>query len=287
MKKLPDIVEWSKGKLDFSGGAIVMGILNVTPDSFSDGGQFLDIDRAVTHGVEMAQQGAAIIDIGPESTRPGSESVSIDDQIKRAVPVIEKLSQKINIPISIDTKDSEVAGAAIEAGASIINDITALADDGMARLAVDKQVPVILMHMQGTPQTMQAAPQYHDVVTEVLEFLMERAKTAEAAGILPEHIFFDPGIGFGKTTKHNLQLLNRTELFCDIGYRVLVGTSRKRFIGQLTGKDNPTDRIFGTAATAALAVEKGASIIRAHDVAEMTDVVKLINAIKKADTFAN
>ncbi|MBL7214436.1 MAG: dihydropteroate synthase [Phycisphaerae bacterium] len=261
-----------------------MGILNVTPDSFSDGGQFLDIDRAVAHGIEMAQQGAAILDIGPESTRPGSESISKDEQIKRAVPVIKKLSQQVQIPISIDTQNLDVAKAAIEAGASIINDISALVDERMAQLAVEKQVPVILMHMQGTPQTMQTEPHYDDVVTEVVEYLMERAKFAENAGIQAECIFIDPGIGFGKTTKHNLQLLNRMELFCDIGYRVLVGTSRKRFIGQLTGKDVPADRIFGTAATVALSIEKGVSIVRVHDVAEMADVVKLTNAIKRADT---
>ena len=287
MKKLSDIVQWPSGKLDFSGGAIIMGILNITPDSFSDGGQFLDIDNAVARGVEMFRQGAVIIDIGPESTRPGSESVLIDEQIKRAVPVIEKLAQQIDIPISIDTKDPDVAKAAIEAGASIINDITALANDNMTQLAVEKQVPVILMHMLGTPQTMQADPQYEDVATEVLEYLMERAKSAENAGVRSERIFIDPGIGFGKTTKHNLQLLNRLDLLCDLGYRILVGTSRKRFIGELTGRDTPADRIFGTAATVALAVEKGASIIRVHDVAEMVDVVKLANAIKRADSFSD
>ena len=287
MKKLPAILEWPSGGLDFSGGAIVMGILNITPDSFSDGGQFLDVDKAVTHGIQMFRQGAAIIDIGPESTRPGSEPVPISEQIKRAVPVIEKLSQQIEIPISIDTKDPDVAKAAIEAGASIINDITALADDNMAQLAVEKQVPVILMHMFGTPQTMQTNPQYDDVVDEVLQYLAERAKKAENAGVQHERIFIDPGIGFGKTTKHNLQLLNRIEMFCDIGYRVLVGTSRKRFIGELTGKNTPSERIYGTAATVAIAVEKGVSIIRVHDVAEMTDVVKLTNAIREADAFGD
>ena len=282
-RKLPDVVEWPKGKLDFSDGCLVMGILNVTPDSFSDGGQFVDIDKAVAHGIEMTRQGAAIIDIGPESTRPGSQAVSKEEQIKRAVPVIEKLSQQIDIPISIDTKDPDVAWAAVEAGASIINDITALADDEMAQLAVKYEVPVILMHMQGTPQTMQADPHYDDVVTEVIEYLMERAKSAEEAGIKPEHIFIDPGIGFGKTTAHNLQMLNRLDLLCDLGYRVLVGTSRKRFIGELTGRDKAADRIFGTAATVAWAIAKGASIVRVHDVIQIADVVKVTNAICRAD----
>ena len=289
MKKLPDIVEWPTGKLDFSSGCLVMGILNVTPDSFSDGGRFLDIDKAVAYGLEMAQQGAAIIDIGPESTRPGSESVSAAEQIKRAVPVIKKLSQQTKIPISIDTQNPDVALAAIEAGASIINDITALADERMTQIAAKYEVPVILMHMQGTPQTMQADPHYEDVVAEVAEYLMKRAKSAEQAGLKappppppPQRIFLDPGIGFGKTTCHNLQLLNRLDLLCDLGYRLLVGASRKRFIGQLTGKDTSADRIFGTAATVALAIEKGASMVRVHDVAEMVDVVKLANAIKRA-----
>ncbi|MEN8128056.1 MAG: dihydropteroate synthase [Planctomycetota bacterium] len=279
MKIFPGILEWPTGKLDFSGGAVVMGILNVTPDSFSDGGQFVDVEKAVAHGVEMAQQGAAVIDIGPESTRPGSEPVSTKDQIARAVPVIKQLSTQIDIPISIDTRIPAVARAAIEAGAAIINDITALTDEGMAALAVEKQVPVILMHMQGTPQTMQADPQYEDVVAEVCGYLTERAKVAEAAGIASERIFFDPGIGFGKTTEHNLQLLNRLDLLCDLGYRVLVGASRKRFIGQITGKGNPANRIFGMAATTALAVQKGASVIRVHDVAETIDVVKVASAI--------
>jgi dihydropteroate synthase len=227
----------------------------------------------------MAQQGAAVIDIGPESSRPGSYPVSVDEQIARAVPVIEQLAKRINIPVSIDTRIAEVAEAALDAGASIINDITALADDEMTALAVKTQVPVVLMHMQGTPQTMQQNPVYEDVVTDVLEYLMERAKTAEEAGIGPEYIILDPGIGFGKTTEHNLQLLNRLDLLCDLGYRVLIGASRKRFIGQITGTGNPSERIFGTAATTAIAVTKGASIIRVHDVAEMVDAVNVANAV--------
>ncbi|MDH4203007.1 MAG: dihydropteroate synthase [Phycisphaerae bacterium] len=282
MKKMPDILKWPSGMLDFSGGAIVMGILNVTPDSFSDGGRFVDVDAAIARGVEMAQQGAAIIDIGPESTRPGAEAVPVDEQIIRAVPVIEQLSSKIDIPISIDTRVPQVALAAIEAGASIINDITALADDAMLQLAVQKQVPVVLMHMQGTPQTMQADPHYDDVVADVSEYLMERAKMAEEAGIAAERIVLDPGVGFGKTTEHNLLLLSHLDRLCEMGYRVLIGASRKRFIGQLTGKNNPADRVFGTAATTAIAVAKGASIIRVHDVTETVDVVKVANAIGRA-----
>ncbi len=282
MKKLPRTLEWLTGKLDFSAGAIMMGVLNVTPDSFSDGGLYQNADKAVARGVEMAQQGAAIIDIGAESTRPGSESVSAEDQIARVIGVIRKLSQQIDIPISIDTTDTVVAQVALEAGASIINDITALTDEAMKGLAVQAQTPVILMHMQGKPRTMQADPSYADVVAEVCEYLMERAKEAENAGVPRERIILDPGIGFGKTLEHNLQLLNRLDRLCDLGYRVLVGTSRKRFIGQVTGKETPADRIFGTAATVALAIEKGVSVVRIHDVAEMLDVVNVSNAICRA-----
>jgi len=282
MKERSGILEWPTGKLDFSGGAIVMGVLNITPDSFSDGGQFTDVDRAVAHGIEMAQQGAAIIDIGAESTRPGSEGVPADEQIARAIPVIEKLAPQIDIPISIDTTLPAVAEAALEAGASIVNDITALADAAMVQLVAKRGVPVILMHIQGTPRTMQADPHYDDVVAEVSDYLTQRAHEAEKAGIPGDSIMLDPGIGFGKTTEHNLQLLNRLDRLCETGYRVLIGTSRKRFIGQITGKETPADRIFGTAATVALAIEKGVSIVRVHDVAEMVDVVKISNAIHRA-----
>ena len=269
------ILEWQGERLDFSAGCVVMGVLNVTPDSFSDGGQFFDTEKAVEHGLEMAADGAAIIDVGAESTRPGSQPVSTDEQIARAVPVIKALCEKINIPISIDTYNYEVALAALKAGAAIINDITALSDERMGQLAAEQGVPVVLMHMQGTPATMQAEPRYKDVVGEVLEFLLERAKYSENLGIDKSRIFIDPGIGFGKTTEHNLSLLKNIDRFVDSGYRVLVGTSRKRFIGELTGRDAPADRIFGTAATVALSVAAGVSIVRVHDVAEMLDVVRV------------
>lgn len=275
------IVEWQAGRLDFSAGCIVMGILNVTPDSFSDGGRFLDVDAAVAHGIKMANDGAAIIDIGGESTRPGSHPVTAAEQIERVVPVIEKLAAQIEVPISIDAKDPAVTAAALDAGASIVNDISALADDGMVRLAADRQVPVILMHMQGTPSDMQQAPHYDDVVTEVLEYLLARARHAQEFGISKEMIFIDPGIGFGKTFDHNLQLLRSLDRFIASGYRVLLGTSRKRFLGRLTGKDSPPDRILGTAATVALAAARGVSIVRVHDVAEMTDVLRVANALTR------
>jgi len=273
------IVEWVGGRLDFSCGCLVMGVLNVTPDSFSDGGQFLEAERAVEHGVRMAGEGAGIIDVGGESTRPGSNAVSVEEQIRRVVPVIEGLCGKTNVPISIDTKDYEVALAALEAGAGMINDITALSDERMGELAAERDVPVVLMHIQGTPRTMQVAPRYEDVVGEVLEFLVRRARKAEELGIAREKIFIDPGIGFGKTLEHNLLLLRNIDKFVVSGYRVLVGTSRKSFIGKITGKEEPSERVFGTAAAVALCAAAGVSIVRVHDVAEMADVVKVVDAV--------
>jgi dihydropteroate synthase len=277
--KTKNILKWSTGKMDFSDGCLLMGVLNITPDSFSDGGKFFGRDKAIKQGLQMAEDGAAIIDVGPESTRPGAKSVSADEQIKRAIPVIEKLAKKTKVCISIDTTNYEVAKAALDAGANIINDITALADQRMAKLAVERKVPVILMHMQGTPRTMQVKPKYKDVVAEVLKFLLDRAKQAEKLGIPKQRIFIDPGIGFGKTVEHNLKLLANLDKFVKTGFRVLVGPSRKWFIGKLTGKENPADRIFGTAAAVALCAASSVSIIRVHDVAEMADVIKIVQAI--------
>jgi len=281
VKHKKNILEWARGKIDFGGGCVVMGILNVTLDSFSDGGEFFEKDAAIKRGVEMTAEGAAIIDIGAESTRPGAQTVSAIEQIRRAVTVIEALVQKVDVPISIDTYNYEVAKAALDAGAAIINDITALKDERMARLAATEKVPVVLMHMQGTPATMQKKPKYKDVVKEVLGFLLERAKYAQKMGIAKERIFIDPGIGFGKTLEHNILLLRNIDKFVAAGYRVLVGTSRKAFLGKLTGKEKPAERIFGTAATVALCAAEGVSIVRVHDVAQMVDVVKVANAITR------
>jgi len=278
-----NIIEWSAGRLDFSAGCVVMGVLNVTPDSFSDGGQFFDTNEAIEHGLKMAAEGAAIIDVGGESTRPGSVSVSADEQIRRVVPVIEALVKKVDVPISIDTTNCEVAKAALDGGAAMINDITALSDERMGELAGEVGVPVVLMHIQGTPATMQVEPRYKDVVDDVCRFLLERAKLAEQLGVARNMIFIDPGIGFGKTTKHNLLLLRHIDKFVDSGYRVCVGTSRKSFIGKITGKERPAERIFGTAATVALCVAAGVLIVRVHDVAEMVDVVKIINAVERIE----
>ncbi len=280
-ENLADVVQWKRGKLDFSAGCILMGVLNVTPDSFSDGGEFFDTDKAIEHGLQMAADGAAIIDVGGESTRPGSASVSAEEQIGRVVPVIEGLCKKVKVPISIDAYNYEVAKAALEAGAGMINDVTALSDERVGELAVEQQVPVVLMHMQGAPATMQAEPKYDDVVVEVLGFLLERAKRAEGFGIDKSKIFIDPGIGFGKTLEHNLLLLKKLEKFVLSGYRVCVGTSRKSFIGKITGKEKPAERIFGTAASVALCAVAGVSVVRVHDVAEMVDVIKVAGAIHR------
>ena len=278
-RKGRDVLEWARGRLDFSGGCLVMGVLNVTPDSFSDGGKFFDTEKAIEHGLQMAADGAAIIDVGGESTRPGSSPVPANEQIKRVVPVIKRLCEKVDVPISIDTYNFEVATAALEAGAAMINDITAFSDQRVGELAAKYKVPVVLMHIQGMPATMQIEPKYKNVVGEVLEFLLKRAKQAEEFGISRDMIFIDPGIGFGKMVEHNLLLLKNIHRFVDTGYRICVGPSRKSFIGKITGKENPAQRIFGTAATVALCVTAGVSIVRVHDVAEMIDVVEVVSAI--------
>jgi dihydropteroate synthase len=217
--------------------------------------------------------------VGAESSRPGSQPVSAAEQIRRAIPVISQLSTKIDVPVSIDAYNVKVVEAALDAGAVMINDVKALADKEMAKLAAERQVPVVLMHMQGEPATMQDEPKYDDVVSEVLDFLVARAKMAQRFGIAKDMIFIDPGIGFGKTAEHNLELLRNVDKFVASGYRVLVGTSRKRFIGQLTGKKEACERLWGTAATVALAAAAGVSVVRVHDVAEMVDVLSVANSI--------
>jgi dihydropteroate synthase len=229
----------------------------------------------------MADEGAALIDVGGESTRPGSQPVTAKEQILRVVPVIKALKQQTHVPISIDTCDVNVARAALEAGAAMINDISALADEAMAELASTAQVPVVLMHMQGTPGTMQEDPAYGDVVTEVIDFLTERAEKAEHFGIPRHLVFLDPGIGFGKTLVHNLTLLRHLDRLTATGFRVLIGPSRKRFLGDLCQRIEPRDRVFGTAATVAYCVEHGAAVLRVHDVGAMVDVIKTVTAIRR------
>ena len=250
---------------------IIVGILNVTPDSFSDGGQYQNIDAAVNHALQMVEQGADIIDVGGESTRPGSQRIQADEQIKRVLPVIQALKRKIpeKVLISIDTTLTETAIAALDAGASIINDISAGRDDpGIFQLAAQKQCPYILMHMQGSPGNMQDNPVYGDVVEEIRSFLIERAQVATNEGIKKENIIIDPGIGFGKTKEHNLQLMASLHRFVDTGFPVLLGTSRKRFMGSICAGVTPDQLIGATCATTALGVAAGVKIFRVHDVRE-------------------
>lgn len=258
-----------------------MGIINVTPDSFSDGGLFVDPDRAVEYGIRLEADGADIIDLGGESTRPGALPVTAEDEIKRTIPVIKGLSGHVNIPISIDTYKSEVAELAIKAGASIINDVSALRfDPEMVNVAREYDTPVVLMHMLGTPQNMQTNPVYGDIVQEVYNFLRERIEYAVKSGIRRDNIIIDPGIGFGKRLAHNLTLIKHLEVFQDLGCPLLIGPSRKAFIGDLL--DVPVnERSYGTAAVVALSITKGANIVRVHDVLAMKHVVKMTDAILK------
>ncbi|MFZ0467960.1 MAG: dihydropteroate synthase [Thiogranum sp.] len=258
-----------------------MGVLNLTPDSFSDGGDFFSADAAVERALAMQAEGAAIIDIGGESTRPGAEPVSAEDEIRRVVPVIEALQVRLTVPISIDTQKPEVMRAAVEAGAGFINDVNALRAPGALEAAAECQVPVCLMHMQGEPRTMQADPHYDDVVDEVSGFLQQRAAACEQAGIAREHILLDPGFGFGKTLQHNLQLLARLETIGALGFPLLVGLSRKSMIGKLLGLD-VGERLAASIALAVLAVERGAALVRAHDVAPTWQALQMQVALRAA-----
>ena len=258
-----------------------MGILNVTPDSFSDGGLFLKTDDAIRRAEALVEEGAALIDVGGESSRPGSDPVPAEEEIRRVVPVIEHLSKRLPIPISIDTSKAGVARRAIAAGARIINDISALRfDPEMAPLAAETGVPVVLMHMQGTPKEMQARPVYADVVREITAFFESRIRFAEQAGIGRDRILLDPGIGFGKTTEHNLEILARLSEFRSLGRPVLIGPSRKSFIGRVL--DLPAEeRLEGTAAAVAVGILHGASILRVHDVRAMIRVTRMVEAIER------
>lgn len=259
---------------------LIMGILNVTPDSFSDGGKFLDRDLAVVKAITMISEGADIIDIGGESTRPGSVSVSPSEQIDRIVPVIEKLSERVGVPISVDTASAEVFAAAHQAGASILNDISALEDDpAMANLAAETDCQVILMHKKGRPLDMQNNPVYDDVVNEVYAYLAQRIEFALSAGIKKDKIIIDPGIGFGKTVDHNLQLVKNIDKFNSLGVRVLLAASRKTFIGKVLDIDSPVERIYGDTAVIAYAAVKGVNMLRVHEVAAASQIIKMIQAI--------
>jgi dihydropteroate synthase len=265
-------------------GPIIVGILNVTPDSFSDGGDFLDQEAAAEHAVAMLDEGAGILDLGGESTRPGSDPISPEEEIRRVVPVLEEiLARRPDAVISIDTYRAGTATAALQAGARLVNDVTALrGDPGMASVVEEAACPVILMHMQGEPKTMQKEPHYDDVVHEVRDFLAQRAEYAAAAGIRPENIIVDPGIGFGKNLEHNLALLRNLDAIVNLGFPVLVGASRKRFIGSITGVQEAKERIFGTVATTVLAYEKGATLFRVHDVRANREALAVAESVLHA-----
>jgi dihydropteroate synthase len=258
----------------------VMGVVNVTPDSFSDGGEYLDPTAAVRHGLELERDGAAILDIGGESTRPGALPVGADEELARVLPVIEGLrADGAQAEISIDTSKAAVAAAAIDAGATLVNDVTALRGDAqMVELVASKRVDCCLMHMLGEPRTMQVDPHYDDVVNDVKAFLAERMEFAVAHGVARERILLDPGIGFGKTLEHNVELLRRLDEIVALGAPVVLGTSRKSFLGKLTGREDPRERLPGTIATNVLAYERGARVFRVHDVRPVVDALNVAAA---------
>lgn len=275
------ILSWSGRILKLDQRTHVMGVVNVTPDSFSDGGLFLQKEKAIQCGIEMAEEGADIIDIGGESTRPYSEKVSLEDELQRVLPVIEGLSSKIDVPISIDTYKAEVARQALQAGASIINDISALRfDNEMASVAAEAGVPVILMHMQGTPDRMQDKPVYKDLVPEVISFLEEVMDHAVNSGIKKEMVILDPGIGFGKTFDNNLEIIKNLSRLKVLKRPILLGSSRKAFIGHILDKE-AHQRDAGTMATISAGILNGADIVRVHNVKKTMDTVRVIDAIKR------
>ncbi|HST30836.1 MAG TPA: dihydropteroate synthase [Chthoniobacterales bacterium] len=273
---------WKIGdtEIDLSKRGMIMGVLNVTPDSFSDGSQFLKCDAAVEQGIQMEREGANIIDVGGESTRPGAEPVSANEELRRVIPVIEKLRARIKTPISIDTSKSEVASAALDAGATIINDVTAgRADEKMLSLAAKRNVAVVLMHMQGEPRTMQENPKYGDVVREVADFFRQQYDRALECGVDPMRLAFDPGIGFGKTLEHNLSLLGNLEPLRANHRPLMVGVSRKSFLGKLVGSNEMGDRLGPTIALTAILRMRGADIFRVHDVKENVAALRTVEGI--------
>lgn len=269
-------------KLPLNQRTLLMGVLNRTPDSFSDGGLFLDHDKAVERVFEMVREGADIIDIGGESTRPGASKISLDEELERTIPIIKKLAGELEAPISIDTSKSEVARAALESGAAMVNDVSGLkSDPAMARVAADYNCSVVVMHSKGTPQTMQRDPVYKDLITEITKALKESINIAERAGVRREKIIIDPGIGFGKTTGHNLEIIKNLHRFEVLGKPILIGLSRKSFIGNVLNLE-VDKRVMGGAAATALAIINGAGIIRVHDVARMREVARMADAIRLA-----
>ena len=274
-------LSWNGHRLDLGPCTRIMGVLNVTPDSFADGGRFLEQEKAVEHGLVLAAQGADILDVGGESTRPFSEAVSVEEEKDRVVPVIEALAREVDIPISIDTTKAEVARAAFQAGASILNDVSALRfDPALAGLAAEAGVPVVLMHMKGEPRDMQVAPTYEALMPEIRTFLADAVQRAVVAGIPRERILVDPGIGFGKTFDHNLQLLRDLSELAKLERPVVLGCSRKAFLGNLLDKE-PDGRDVGTMAAVAAGILHGAHVVRVHNVDMAVDTVRVIDAIRR------
>ena len=257
----------------------VMGIVNVTPDSFSDGGAHDSTAAAIAHALRLVEEGADVLDIGGESTRPGADEVPVEEELRRVIPVIEALATRVEVPISIDTSKPDVMRAAVAAGAGMIIDVYALRREGALDAASELGVPVVLMHMLGEPRSMQAAPEYDDVVGEVHRFLAERIFACEMAGIDKKKLLVDPGFGFGKTAAHNLELLARLQRFTELGVPVLAGLSRKRTIGDLTGRAVPSERVHGSVAAHVIAAQNGAKLVRVHDVAATVDALKVWEAV--------
>jgi dihydropteroate synthase len=281
-------LSWKNFYFDFSKRTCIMGILNVTPDSFSDGGLFFHKDRAVEQALRMEEEGADIIDVGGESTRPGSEKVSVQEEIERVVPVVEAIAGAVKIPISVDTCKADVAEAALSAGASLINDISGLRfDPEMAKIAAKHNVPVVIMHIKGTPENMQKNPVYKALIPEIIDYLHGSIEIAVKAGIPDNRIIIDPGIGFGKTVEHNLEIINRLQEFTGFEKPILLGHSRKSFIGKLLGDLPVTERLEGTAAAAAIGIFNGANIVRVHDVKEMVRVARIADGIKRVSGVLN
>jgi len=265
----------------------IMAVLNITPDSFSDGGHFISVDAAFAQARKMVAEGADIIDIGGESTRPNAKPVSIQEELDRVIPILEKIRAELPITISVDTSKAEVMQAAIEAGANIINDVNALRGENCLKtVAAHSDIKVCLMHMQGNPTTMQQHPHYKDVVEEIKTFLLNRIQACLEQGIAHSRIIIDVGFGFGKTLEHNLQIMNQLQIFTGLGYPVLIGVSRKSMIGQVLGKETH-ERLYGGLALAVLAVQKGATIIRTHDVAPLVDALKMAHAVLELDNHSN
>lgn len=279
----PSPVHLGRHTLTFGGPPLLMGVVNVTPDSFSDGGRFLAPEDAIAHGKALVAAGADLLDVGGESTRPGAAPVPVEEEIARVVPAIRALAERVDVPISVDTTKAEVARVALRAGATLVNDVSGFTfDPVLPRVVADAGAGCCVMHMQGTPATMQADPRYDDVVAEVIAFLAQSVERAVAAGVAAEQVLVDPGIGFGKTTGHNLLLLRRARDLRVLGRAVAIGTSRKRFLGALTGKPAPERGVASAASVAVLAVLGGADLVRVHDVAETRDAVAVAQAIRSA-----